>query len=153
MNTDPYTPPSSPAGGNENSSRYSPFFSVLSWLQWIILAMSILIIYTFSYRIDPDRNHWALNLTGIIMLMVLLPLALFFGVFLFRKLSNPWFRLLVYGLGLLGIFTLFSCGFFAVLSGDYSLVAVGLIGLIMHCPLINKRANKSAHTTAGSAPV
>jgi hypothetical protein len=153
MKTDPYTPPSSPAGEGNISSSYSVLVSVLSWLQWSILTIFILLIYTFAYRINPDKNHWALDLTGVIILAILLPLSIFFGVFLFKKLSNPWLRLIVYGVGLFGVFMLIACGFFAVLSGDHILVILGIIGLILHCPLINKKANKSLHPTANRLEV
>ena len=147
MNTDPYTPPISSEEASPRSSSHSTLVSVLRWLQWSILSLLILLIYTFAYRIDPERDHWSLDLTGVIILVMLLPVSFFFGVFLFKKLSNPWLSLFVYGLGLFGIFFLISCGFFAVLRGDYTLICVGILGLVTHCPLINKKANKSLHPT------
>lgn len=144
MNTDLYTPPSLPSVAAKNFNSRSALVSVLRWLQWSILSMAVLIIYTFAYLNDPNKNHWKLDIVGVTALAILLPVSFFFGVFLFKKLSNPWLSVLVYGLGLLTVFWLISCGFFAVLSGDYTVAIVGVIALMMHCPLINRKPRPPA---------
>lgn len=140
--TNPYSSPNSSTADGEKPNSFSVIVSVVTWTLWTLLAMMILMLYMFAFKSDEGRNHWALNMVGVASIAIFLSIALFFGVFLFRKLSNPWLRLLVYGLGLVGVLMLMSCGFFAVTCGDYTLIISGLIGLFLHCPLINRKANR-----------
>lgn len=138
MNADPYTPPSSSLEADK-TVKYSKgsiiLTQILKWLAWSMWIILTLLVYTFAYRANPDTNHWAVDLTGVIILVVLLPLSLFLRFFLLRKIANPWVNALIYGFGLFLTFLLISCGFFAVLSGGYPLIIVGVIALLLYCPL------------------
>lgn len=139
MTPDPYTPPSYSLDA-DNVVKYSRshliVVKILKWLAWSMLIILTLLVYTFAYRVNPDTNHWAVDLTGVIILIVLLPLSLFVGLFLLKKIANPWLNVLVYSFGLFVSFLLISCGFFAVLSGGYPLIIMGVIALLLYCPVI-----------------
>jgi len=137
MNTNPYTSPNSPAG--ECSNNHAGVVTFISWVLWCIICFGVLVLYLYAYNIRPDINHWAIGHVGVFSMAILLPLAFLFGLFFYKKQINPWLRLLVYTIALFIILMFFGCGFFSVNSGDYTLIAVGVISLASLCPLINKK--------------
>ncbi len=142
MNTNPYDPPASESKASSSigtSSTSSLIVNFFKWAQWSLLSFFVLLVLMFSYKIDPEKNHWALNITGIAILIIFIPLSLSVGLILLKRIANPWLNVIIYGFGLFITFVFISCGFFAVLSGDFTVLLTSFICLLLYCPLINNK--------------
>ncbi len=118
----------------EDLSNRTFIAKALMWIIWILTIFSMMVLFLYAYRIDPDKDHWAIDSMVVTTLAIFMPIALALRFFIIKKVKNIWLKLITYGFGLFISELIIIVGYFAVIRGDFTLISAGAAMILLYFP-------------------